>query len=336
MPLAARITPIVQRQVEEEEEEELLQAKPDIMRRVSSNTGDGEVPPIVHRVLHSPGQPLDAESRTWMEPRFGHDFSTVRVHTGSNAAQAAQRVNAQAFTIGHDVVFGNGQYAPQTANGKRLLAHELSHVVQQQAATPHASISRRVCPLAAPVTIHDAARARSSHAQSPELVSVQHRVGVGAIQRVAPAAAAGAGIGLFLKKCAIGAIVGVLTDLGFQAALHMWRHRTWRFWEMTVDVCSLIISAVLGCVGGISAVFIERWIATRIGASLAGVTGTLLGKILIWLAQKAGVGIPKALLKTLFKLGCVSEEQAEVISPGITAEGRTASAGTTMSEAAEA
>ena len=89
------------------------------------------VPPIVHDVLNSPGQPLDRETRAFMEPRFGHDFSGVRVHTDAKAAQSARAVNALAYTAGRDVVFGPGQYMPETMGGKRLLAHELTHVVQQ-------------------------------------------------------------------------------------------------------------------------------------------------------------------------------------------------------------
>jgi len=89
------------------------------------------VPSIVHEVLGSPGQSLDARTRTYMEPRFGHDFSHVRVHTDARAAESARAVNALAYTVGRDVVFGAEQYAPQKSLGKRLLAHELTHVVQQ-------------------------------------------------------------------------------------------------------------------------------------------------------------------------------------------------------------
>jgi hypothetical protein len=91
-----------------------------------------EVPPIVHEVLHTPGQPLDAQTRAFMEPRFGHDFSQVRVHTDAKAAESARAVNALAYTVGRDVVFGVGQYSPGTSDGKRLLAHELTHLVQQR------------------------------------------------------------------------------------------------------------------------------------------------------------------------------------------------------------
>lgn len=91
-----------------------------------------EVPAIVHDVLRSPGQPLDAATRSYMEPRFDHDFSRVRVHTGARAAESAQAVHALAYTVGRDVVFGAGQYAPWTSAGQRLLAHELTHVAQQK------------------------------------------------------------------------------------------------------------------------------------------------------------------------------------------------------------
>ncbi len=91
-----------------------------------------EEPPTVSEVLCTPGQPLDADTRTFMEPRFGHDFSRVRVHTDVKAAESARAVNALAYTVGRDVVFGTGQYAPQSSAGQRLVAHELSHVVQQQ------------------------------------------------------------------------------------------------------------------------------------------------------------------------------------------------------------
>ena len=89
------------------------------------------VPPIVHDVLRSPGQPLDATTRAFMEPRFGRDFSHVRVHTGDKAAQSARAVNALAYTVGSSVVFGAGRYVLHTTNGQKLLAHELTHVVQQ-------------------------------------------------------------------------------------------------------------------------------------------------------------------------------------------------------------
>lgn len=90
-----------------------------------------EVPSIVHDVLRSPGQPLDATTRAFFEPRFGHDFSQVRVHTDVSAATSARAVNALAYTVGRHVVFGSNQYDPVMPAGKQLLAHELTHVAQQ-------------------------------------------------------------------------------------------------------------------------------------------------------------------------------------------------------------
>lgn len=93
------------------------------------------VPPIVHEALRSPGQPLDRATRAFMEPRFGHDFSRVRIHTDGLAAESANAVAAHAYTVGGDIVFGTGRYAPGSENGRRLLAHELVHVIQQDAGT---------------------------------------------------------------------------------------------------------------------------------------------------------------------------------------------------------
>jgi Domain of unknown function (DUF4157) len=97
----------------------------------SSDSGQTATPPIVHEVLASQGQPLDASTRSFMNARFGHDFSPVRVHADAKAAESAQAVNALAYTVGRDVVFGVGQYTPGSEIGRRLLAHELVHTMQQ-------------------------------------------------------------------------------------------------------------------------------------------------------------------------------------------------------------
>jgi hypothetical protein len=88
-------------------------------------------PSIVQSVLNSPGQPLDPMTRAFMEPRLGYDFCRVRVHTDAKAAESAHAVNALAYSVGRDVVFGAGRYKPDTNEGKRLLAHELVHTIQQ-------------------------------------------------------------------------------------------------------------------------------------------------------------------------------------------------------------
>lgn len=123
------------------------QAKAGKVQRKSADE-EGERPaaaPIVDEVLASGGQPLDRSVREFMEPRFGHDFSRVRVHTDDRASQSAQSVNALAYTVGRDVVFASGLYAPGSNDGRRLLAHELTHVVQQGGNTsPQPSVSPKI------------------------------------------------------------------------------------------------------------------------------------------------------------------------------------------------
>ncbi len=107
-----------------------------LQRKSASDREVGEVPQSVYDVLRSPGQPLDAETRAFFEPRFGQDFSRVRVHANQQAADSARGVNARAYTVGSDIAFGSGEYAPTSNEGKRLLAHELTHVVQQRGEFP--------------------------------------------------------------------------------------------------------------------------------------------------------------------------------------------------------
>lgn len=102
-----------------------------LQRYATASAQPAAVPPLVHGVLRSPGQPLDRQTRAFMESRFGHDFSQVRVHTNPKAAESSKSVNALAYTVGHNIVFGTGQYSRSSAAGQKLLAHELAHVVQQ-------------------------------------------------------------------------------------------------------------------------------------------------------------------------------------------------------------
>ena len=99
-------------------------------------------PPTVHEVLNSPGQPLHPEARAFFEPRFSYDLSTIRVHADDKAAESARAVGAHAYTVANVIVFGSGRYAPEVEAGRRLLAHELAHVVQHRAA-PSAPVLRR-------------------------------------------------------------------------------------------------------------------------------------------------------------------------------------------------
>jgi hypothetical protein len=91
---------------------------------------------VLNHAVRSPGQALDPATRGYFEPLFGHDFSQVRVHSGSNAAESARSLSARAFTAGRNIVFAEGRYRPGTPDGKRLLAHELAHVVQQSRGGP--------------------------------------------------------------------------------------------------------------------------------------------------------------------------------------------------------
>jgi hypothetical protein len=127
------------------EEEGIIQSKeaagqtPDVTLDTESDIGS----------LTSGGQPLPESSRAFFEPRFGHDFSYVRLRTDAKAAESARAINAQAYTVGHDVVFAAGQCKPGTMNGNRLLAHELTHVVQQQHGDEQGNhIQRALAPIA--------------------------------------------------------------------------------------------------------------------------------------------------------------------------------------------
>src|SRR5262249_20548100 len=111
-----------------EQQDEELQ----VQRKESSAAMPPPAPdPLVEQVLNSSGQPLERSTMRHMESRFGHDFGDVRVHTDTFAADSAKAINARAYTVGHDIVFGTSAYKPETNEGRRLLAHELAHVVQQ-------------------------------------------------------------------------------------------------------------------------------------------------------------------------------------------------------------
>jgi hypothetical protein len=106
------------------------EAAQSIGREATGETQAQCAPAIVDRVLESAGQMLESSARTFMEPRFGHDFGRVRVHTDGEAARSAQAIGAKAYTAGKHIVFGPGQYNLATGAGLRLLAHELTHTLQ--------------------------------------------------------------------------------------------------------------------------------------------------------------------------------------------------------------
>lgn len=112
-----------------EQEEKMLHRKESSVGEVG---GSSQLDNYVSS-LSTTGQTISAHSRQFFEPRFGHDFSRVRIHTDSGAAKSAQSINALAYTTGNNIVFNSGQYSPETPSGQRLMAHELTHVVQQGA-----------------------------------------------------------------------------------------------------------------------------------------------------------------------------------------------------------
>jgi hypothetical protein len=116
---------------EETERTETLRAK---QGDVHESSG-AEAPAIVEEVLRSTGEPLDAPTRAFFEPRFGRDFSQVRVHADDRAAESAHGVGALAYAVGPHIAFARGRYAPASRTGQALLAHELGHVVQQHSAS---------------------------------------------------------------------------------------------------------------------------------------------------------------------------------------------------------
>ncbi len=122
----------------EAEEKKKLQMKSAATARAAGH----EAPPIVHEVLHSPGEPLDAATCAFFAPRFGHDFSHVRIHTDERAAASARAVGALAYVVGQHIAFAARRFAPSSDGGRQLLAHELAHVVQQAHGAPVGMVHR--------------------------------------------------------------------------------------------------------------------------------------------------------------------------------------------------
>jgi len=148
----------VQRMCEEcEEKEGGIQRRP-------AEDASAEVPTVTPQInaeilsLEGTGQPLPESARTFFEPRFQHDFGNVRLYTGQRAADTARAVSARAFAIGNDVVFGAGEFAPDTHEGRHLLAHELTHVVQQKTGTLRRSSAKGGVLVETPETLAKAIR----------------------------------------------------------------------------------------------------------------------------------------------------------------------------------
>jgi len=139
-PLAAQISPLIQQQPIEEEEEELQ-----MKRRRGGSAAMADTSNLQGRIssLRGGGLPLSQAERSFFEPRFGCDFSRVRIHKDNRAADTASAVNAQAFTHENNIVFGSGKYSPHSESGKQLLAHELTHYIQQQGGFQSSGLQRK-------------------------------------------------------------------------------------------------------------------------------------------------------------------------------------------------
>ena len=139
----------------------------------------GNVP--VHLAGGSAGRPLDPRVRAFAEPRFGHDFARVRIHTDRSAAASARALGARAYTVGRDVVFAEGEYRPQTTAGRWLLAHELAHVVQQG---PRPAMAATSAVGAAPSAAEREARVAADAAvRGGPPIAIAHRVAAPIVQK---------------------------------------------------------------------------------------------------------------------------------------------------------
>jgi len=136
------------------------------MQRRSVNA----IPAIVNDVLRSPGQSLDATTRAFFEPRFGQDFSRVRIHANPMAAESASTVSATAYAYGNHIVFGKNQFSPGTAQGRSVLAHELVHVAQAGNTTPAGRPQRVSSPIDASESEAEAIAGRVNTSAQPELL----------------------------------------------------------------------------------------------------------------------------------------------------------------------
>lgn len=204
----------------EEEEEEHLQTKREAAGQVPGPEASA-APPIVDDVLRSPGEPLDQHTRHFMESRFGHDFGGVRVHAGSQASASARAVRALAYTVGNDIVFGPGRYAPSESSGRRLLAHELTHVIQQTGGggampAPRIPVANRP---SGPML---------SRQNTGQTTSVLSRGAVAAVQFILDGTMNSTAVGPVSNQSNVSVIVGRLTTIRelAQVLLPLWNSAT--------------------------------------------------------------------------------------------------------------
>ena len=207
-----------------------------LLQRRGGIHGAATVPPMVQEVLRSPGQPLDPRTRSFMEPRFRHSFQSVRVHNDERAAESARSIGAHAFAAGNQIVFGQGHYVPSSPAGRRLLAHELAHVVQQSSAS---------------VAAHDAGALQIAEPRS-SLESEADRVGE-----------------------TIAASHSVAVAQRGKAALHgAWNWKRAGIGALTGGVAGGIVGGLLSIPLGPAAFFIGLGAGALLGGLIGGLTGS--------------------------------------------------------------
>jgi hypothetical protein len=202
-----------------EEEEEQVQTKrevPELGRR----HGVEYAPPIVDAVLQGRGEPLDGHTRQFMESRFLHNFAGVRVHVGDQASASARAVRALAYTVGHNIVFGSGQFAPSGDSGRRLLAHELTHVIQQTGGSPARSTG--------PSVMHRPPGSILSRQNTAQTASVLARGAVASVQFILEGTMNSTAVGPVSGQEDVSAIAGRLTTIRelAQVLLPLWNSAT--------------------------------------------------------------------------------------------------------------
>lgn len=135
-------------------------------------------PKSMGEALQSGGQPLSDEMRAFFEPRFGYDFSDVRIHTGQAAAQTARTLSARAYTHGQNIVFSSGQYDPLTSDSRWLLAHELAHVVQQGSGASRATQTQKTDASFRSADLNSESNVLPCQAAGPATEMIQRQVGL--------------------------------------------------------------------------------------------------------------------------------------------------------------
>ena len=282
--------------IQTQEEEEMIQPFW-IQKQGCSSCVEKEIPGVqtaplalqkspLNHIESCNGQAMPDSTRGFFESRFGQSFENVKVHTCESAVQMNQQLGAQAFTYGNNVFFNKGKYNPGSSEGKKLLAHELTHVVQQNGGLKRIDKKRQ---------FHVQAYRPGKHNGKQKISSAPRSV-----QRALPVAAA------LAIACAAGAIVGMLLDWGIMYGISRWRGRRYRH-----DWCGTVLAGVLGCLGGISAAAVEAYMI-RTGVRI--VSGPILGRILTWLVARTAVYFPRQSAQMLFRFGCITEEQHQAIT----------------------